>query len=146
MPASQRRQRPPGPGSESPARLASATRVPPFAVTSAMKAAGPDSALPVNPYTDDDMRTESPPKSLRVLCAWPDRVACVRAYTPQFVAERAGVSLSTIYAYRSGARTVPLDVLAAVAAGAGVEVDIVEAAGWVMMVEAVAEGSMGSAQ
>jgi len=102
--------------------------------------------LPVNPYTDDDMRTESPPKSLRVLCAWPDRVACIRAYTPDFVAERTGVSLSTIYAYRSGARTVPLDVLAAVAAGAGVEVDIVEAAGWVMMVEAVAEGSMGSAQ
>jgi len=92
------------------------------------------------------MRTESPPKSLRVLCAWPDRVNCIRAYTPDFVAERTGASLSTVYAYRSGARTVPLDVLAAVAAGAGVEVDIVEAAGWVMMVEAVAEGSMGSAQ
>jgi len=89
------------------------------------------------------MKTESPPKSLRVLCAWPDRVACVRAYTPQFVAERVNVSLSTIYAYRSGARTVPLDVLAAVAAGASVEVDIVEAAGWVMMVEPLSEGGAG---
>jgi hypothetical protein len=81
------------------------------------------------------MRTESPPKSLRVLTAWPDRVTCLRCYSPAFVAERANVPINTIYAYRSGARTVPLDVLAAVAAGAGVEVDIVEAAGWVMMVE-----------
>lgn len=77
------------------------------------------------------------PNTLRVLAAWPDRVTCLRCYSPAFVAERTGVPMNTVYAYRSGARTVPLDVLAKVTSDVSPPVAIVEAFGQVLMVEAV---------
>lgn len=77
------------------------------------------------------------PNTLRVLAAWPDRVTCLRCYSPAFVAERTGVPMNTVYAYRSGARTVPLDVLAKVTSDVSPPVDIVEACGMVLMVEPV---------
>ena len=76
-----------------------------------------------------------PPKTLRVLAAWPDRVTCLRCYSPAFVAERTGVPMNTVYAYRSGARTVPLDVLGQLVSTVEPRVDIVEAFGFVLMVE-----------
>jgi len=79
--------------------------------------------------------TSEAPRSLRVLASWPDRVTCLRCYSPTFIAERTGVPMNTVYAYRSGARTVPLDVLGKVTSDVEPPVDIVEACGMVLMVE-----------
>jgi len=86
----------------------------------------------VKPHTDDDMTT---PNTLRVLASWPDRVTCLRCYSPAFVAERTGLPMNTVYSYRKGARTVPLDVLTKVTSDVSPPVDIVEACGMVLMVE-----------
>jgi hypothetical protein len=88
----------------------------------------------VNPHTDDDMTT---PSTLRVLASWPDRVAALKAYTPDHVAKTAGLSRHTVDAYRFGKRPVPLAVLNKLLPGTTPTVAIVEACGMVLMVEAV---------
>lgn len=81
------------------------------------------------------MNATETPRSLRVLASWPDRVTCLRCYSPTFIAERTGAPMRTVYAYRSGARKVPLDVLGKVTSDVEPPVDIVEACGMVLMVE-----------
>ena len=81
------------------------------------------------------MSTDTPPKALRVLAQWPNRLECLRTYSPGYVAEMTGVSMSTVYSYRSGQRPVPLDVLGQLVSTVEPRVDIVEAFGFVLMVE-----------